>query len=159
MKALQGKRPMYTDRTDPFDVELAPFAHRFSPSWDHFHTESKFQDLSLCAFTLNYKPGKLLCAVLEHVEWSHDGLKRCVNGPKRCCNGENSGSVKSVGLCPIPYTYAVFPVLIDVIVFICTACRMATELFSIIYFTEKEKQLQVECISLGIHERPCRNSA
>ena len=28
---------------------------------------------------------------------------------KWCCNGENSGSVKSVGLRPIPYTYTVFP--------------------------------------------------
>ena len=117
---------------------------------------SKFQDRSLCAFTLNYKPGKLLCAVLEHVEWSHDGLKRCTNGLKQCanglkqcCNGENLGSIKSIGLCPIPYTYAVFPVLIDVIVFICTACRMATELLSTIYSQKKRSSSKLNAFHLA----------
>ena len=29
---------------------------------------------------------------------------------ERCCNGENSGSIKSIRLHSIPYTYTVFPV-------------------------------------------------
>ena len=36
-----------------------------------------------------------ICAVLEYVKRSHDGLKWCVNGLKWCVNGKNSGSVNS----------------------------------------------------------------
>ena len=53
-----GKKPMYTVQDRPqmtwTDPALAPLAHRFSPSWDHFNTGSKFSGsksalLPLCA--------------------------------------------------------------------------------------------------------------
>ena len=57
------KRPMYTGQDGPHltltDPKLAPFAHCFSLSWDHFYTGSKFQDrvfalLPLITNSLNY---------------------------------------------------------------------------------------------------------
>ena len=32
------------------DPELAPFAHRFNPLWDHSYMGSKFHDQSLCFY-------------------------------------------------------------------------------------------------------------
>ena len=69
------------------DPELAPFVYRL-------HTVSVHRGnitFTLCG----------ICAVLEHIKWSHDGLKQRAIGLKRCCKDESLGSVKSIRLRPI----------------------------------------------------------
>ena len=83
---------MYTGYVRPSllltDLELVLFVHRFSLfahcfslSWDNFDMGLKSQDQGLSAFTVLITNHSAtlhnICIVLEHVRWSHNGLKRC----------------------------------------------------------------------------------
>ena len=137
----QGKRPIYMGQVWCWRI---PNLHHlrtvsvhcgttFTRDWSFRIKVSAL--LPLFTNPLNYFA--LLCAVLEHVKWSNNRLKQCVNGLKCCCKGENSGSVKSVGLRPIPYTYDIF-LVVDSCVW--TAACPLTDCFYQVFHTKRHQK-------------------
>ena len=71
---VYGKGRTQFDVDDP---ELAPFAHRFNPLWDHSYMGSKFQDQSLCAFTVTveyvlYAHGRCILETRRRGGWAYN---------------------------------------------------------------------------------------